>query len=483
MAFAWLGRTLLGAGSAESAGRVAQPDAALSAGEPVGGALGDATASGAHRATPLRDPGRSPSQAARITPQPLPSAARAAGTSEDPAAAAPARRALLTGTGAGSAERATLEPEAADCVARRGTSPVRGSPRLAAAAARAPAAVAPEGGTDQSGAVGIRRSVEQMRLKYPPLRLPKGFPLGPFETPKRALDEINAHTSNVKTDGGGFAVLWGSSRGGVTTKGWERGQQKKLICHEHVPAHGCKWSLWLEHCEGGWVICKFSGHNDKCGDVHSHALVQSREEANACAAMRSIPDEYLGTAKSMVDAGVRMCDVVRWMTHRVKAAGGVATFNYGDIYRATSASTAERALDATNLVETLRQREQERGLFYRTQTDAEGCLKSVFYAMAGAHELYAVDAKRQVVELDTKARCVSALLSRAAFPRPRRFASRPPLLISSRTAPFLAARHEQRGAEARAVGDSGQYGRHQDPRRQPAAGRDGGVVSVHVRVL
>ena len=232
------------------------------------------------------------------------------------------------------------------------------------------------------------------------------MPRGPWASPEHALRDINAFTMDVKTDGGGFAVRWGSYRPAVTTRGWVRGPRKLLICHEHKPPHECGWLIWLEDCAEGWVVYQCS-HHEEGVKVHSHPLVQSRDEANAHAAMRSIPANLLVTAKTLVSSGMRVGDVRRWLAHEVTAAGGEVTFNYMDVYHATGASTAERVMDATNLVEALRQREQAHGLFYRTQTDGEGCLKSVFFAMHGAHEVYAVDAEHQVVELDTKVCCAA----------------------------------------------------------------------------
>jgi hypothetical protein len=339
--------------------------------------------------------------------------------------------------------------------------------------------------------------------------------------------------------------------------------QKLLRCHEYVKPRCCKWSLWVEECVEGWVIKSFCGHDDAAGLVHNHELVQSREEANARASMRSMPEEHMPTAKSLVSAGLRVSEVVRWLRYQVEKVGEEVSFNYQDVYNATSASAAARALNATNFVEDLRQREQDHGLFYRTQTDDDGCLKNVFFAMHGAHEIYAVDAEHQVVELDTKVCCVAplrcaaaprratvtpkaarrchaaatalraarnsaapaALSGRHAAPprrhaKPRRAAPRRPHLAVPRHATPLApprrcafgqavvmrctvrapptprrfasrrlasrpltARHEQRGAADGAVGHRGQHGRHQDPRSQPAARRDGGVVPVLVRVL
>jgi hypothetical protein len=250
---------------------------------------------------------------------------------------------------------------------------------------------------------GAPRSVAAMLLRRDDLELlPKGMPTGPWETKALAHADINTFCMNTKTDGGGYAVVWGSSNAGSTKRGWARGQQCMLACHKHAPPYRCKWKLWLEECAEGWAIWSFKGH-DVCVP-HNHELAQSRAEANAHTAMRSIPDHLLPVAKSLVAASVSVEDVWRWLKRTVETEGGEVTFNYMDVYHATGASTAERALDATNLTEMLRQREQDHGLFYRTTTDGEGCLKNVFFAMHGAHETYAVDAKHQVVVFDTKVR-------------------------------------------------------------------------------
>jgi CTP-dependent riboflavin kinase len=104
--------------------------------------------------------------------------------------------------------------------------------------------------------------------------------------------------------------------------------------------------------------------------------------------MRSIPEALLLIAKSMVHAGVRVSDANRYLRREVETKGGEVTWTYQDVYHATGASTAERALDATNLTEMLQRREQEQGLFYRTTMDGEGCLQNVFFEMQGAHEIY-----------------------------------------------------------------------------------------------
>jgi hypothetical protein len=260
-------------------------------------------------------------------------------------------------------------------------------------------------------APGAPRTVQQLYKKIVAPAVSPEFPTGPWDTAEEALAEINKFTKNVKTDGGGFAVSWGSSKGGIPSGVWARGRQKKLVCHEHGLPHKCKWNMWLEHCVEGWVIYSFTAHDGNAGVGHSHTLAQSQEEANARPAMRSIPEGLLRTAKSMVKSGMTVAGVYRWLRQQVKAEGDEVAFTYQDVYHATGASTKERMLDATNLVETLRRREQEEGLFFRSQTDSEGCLTSVFFAMPNAHEIYAVDVDRQVVELDTKVRCFGKQLA------------------------------------------------------------------------
>jgi hypothetical protein len=353
--------------------------------------------------------------------------------------AAPARRALGEQLGAGNSP-----PRAASPSQLRPHLPLRASPRLAALTTTTARGAAPACGKARAGEArageerpSAPRSVEEMRQRRgSDPELPVGMPTGPWAEKAQAHADINAFCMNIKTHGGGFAVVWGSSDRGNATRSWARGDRCMLACHQHALPHSCKWKLWLEECLEGWAIWSFKGH-DVCV-AHSHTLVQSREEANAHTAMRSIPESLLVTAKSMVRAGLRVAEVSRWLRHEVEKDGDEVAFNYQDVYSATGASTKERMLDATNLVELLRLREQEHGLFYRTTTDGEGCLKNVFFAMAGAHDIYAVDARHQVVEFDTKVR--------SATQPPRR--ARPVRRGGARDAAARAARRRRCASQA-----------------------------------
>jgi hypothetical protein len=122
----------------------------------------------------------------------------------------------------------------------------------------------------------------------------------------------------------------------------------------------------------------------------------------ARATMREIPSDLVEIGKAMVLSGVANAQVYRFLRQQAEKDGGSAAFTPQDVYHKCGASTGERRLDATNLVEMLREREQQSGLFSRTTTDSEGCLDKVFFVMEGATAIYANDIEKQVVEIDHK---------------------------------------------------------------------------------
>ena len=230
------------------------------------------------------------------------------------------------------------------------------------------------------------RTIEALMLarsKAQAAELPVGMPRGPWPTDVDAKVDLAAWARNPKKAGGvgGWGVSWGSRDRGNTV----RGVQHVLACHLKK-RHSCKWSLTLEECQGGWAVWAGTGCE------HSHPLTQSTEESNAYSAMRSIPDDLLPVAKSLAAAGLPVKDVLAWLKHAVLARGGDVTFNYEDVRAATGASTADRSLDATNLVEALRQREQDQGLFYRTTSDSDGCLDKVTHPTCFPHKAQAAAA-------------------------------------------------------------------------------------------
>ena len=234
--------------------------------------------------------------------------------------------------------------------------------------------------------------------------LPEDFPRGPWPALIAAQKAINDWAGS--TDEGGFGVIASTLRHGVGVPGCpgpnDHGIQRVLQCHDR--ARGCKWAVTLENCIDGWAVYSFSN----CG--HNHALTQSMAEVLARPAMRDIPEDLVEVAKELYRTGnMGPAAIYRWMQAHVEDKGQKARFNVKDVESVVGVSTGEKRLDATKLVERLRQREVEQGLFHRIQTDGEGQLTHVFMQMAGSHAIYANEVDRQVVEIDTKVRAHHAL--------------------------------------------------------------------------
>jgi hypothetical protein len=228
------------------------------------------------------------------------------------------------------------------------------------------------------------------------------MPTGPFATDELAKAEINAWAGDRGTAGGGFGVFWSSLKPAVLSGRGSRGILHRLACHNNSLKHGkCTWSLVLEECQEGWAIRSFHPH-DGAESGHNHPLIQTAVEARARSSMREIPRELVDIGKALVLSGVQPNQVFRFLKEQAEKDGAEALFTYQDVYHACGASTGERRLDATNLVEMLNKREMEEGLFQRTTTDESGCLKEVFFVMEGATEVYANAPEKQVVEIDHK---------------------------------------------------------------------------------
>lgn len=228
-----------------------------------------------------------------------------------------------------------------------------------------------QGGAPTTGAPRTVSALMAARCRAQAKPLPVGMPTGPWTSDEAAKAELTSWARDPKTGGGGWGLNWGSHRKGNGV----RGQQHVLACHSLKSSTCCKWSLKLEECVEGWVIWSLTEHAE--GIVHSHPLTQSTPESNAYSGMRSIPKDLLDVAKVMAASGIACKDIVAFLKHSVLARGEEVTFTYHDVYHATCATTAARAMDATNMVELLRQREQDQNLFFRTTTDTDGCLDKV----------------------------------------------------------------------------------------------------------
>ena len=360
---------------------------------------------------------------------------------------------------------------AGDAAGTRAPSPLRHSPcrPQAPAPSRQRPLLGPEGrNTAVADSVGTGKAPQEPPPSLRPLKELRawegldlserlrelGVPTGPWAMDEDAKAEINLWARNRKAGGGGFAVVWGNSRAPVTSGRKVRGRLHTLICHNHGEANGkCGWSLTLEECKEGWAIRSYHPHagaESSLNNGHNHALIGTAVEAQARRSMREIPADLVEVGKALVHAGVSNTHVFRFLVQQVEKRGEEVMFNMQDVYHACGASTSARRLDATNLVEYLREREVKEGLFQRTTTDEMGNLNQVFFALADAHKIYAIEPERQVVEIDHKVRpACTASTSRACSPLTRACCVRP-------------ARHQPARAQDDAVGHDRWLRRDQD---------------------
>ena len=273
------------------------------------------------------------------------------------------------------------------------------APRLGNATAREDAGDAPE----VASKLGNPRTIAKMRLREESRGLPSyptDAPRGPWASREAAQRDIAAWAADLST--GGFGIVRSGLCHGVGEAGGsgvrDRGVQCDFSCHDHK--RGCKWRLTVEQCQEGWAVYKFHPHDS--ANEHNHTLITTRAEALTRPAMREIPAALVAEGKELYKwGGMGPAAIHRMWKERL---GDSVLFNVQDVYHAVGADTGEKRFDATNLVEKLRAREHDQGLFYRAKLDDEGRLTHVFFQMPNSTTIYANGPDSQVVEIDTKVR-------------------------------------------------------------------------------
>jgi hypothetical protein len=233
-----------------------------------------------------------------------------------------------------------------------------------------------------------------------------GTPTGPWRTAELAKADLNDWAWNRGVAGGGWSTSFSGLKAAVPGP-HGRGQLKTLVCHCHgtkgKDCTDCKWSITLEECVEGWAIRSYHPHH-ATDTGHNHSLSQTAVESAARSTMRTIPPDLVELGKSMVAFGMSPAHVFRYLKAQAEKNCDEVLFTYMDVYHACGASTNDRRMDATNFVGHLKDREVQQGLFQRTTTDSEGCLKEVFFQMAGSTAMYGIEPEHQVVEIDHKVR-------------------------------------------------------------------------------
>ena len=141
--------------------------------------------------------------------------------------------------------------------------------------------------------------------------LPIGFPVGPWADKAVAVDVISKYCVGLQAVGKGHGVVKASSHGPSSRAGG-----KCLIrCDKNAPPKasggllrgkastgtGCKWQIWIEESEEGWIPQEFTPHNEEAG--HNHDLTSTVAEQLANPRMRTIPKYLLDFGGMLKKAG------------------------------------------------------------------------------------------------------------------------------------------------------------------------------------
>jgi len=299
------------------------------------------------------------------------------------------------------------------------------TPRVTGVApiAQPPAGVPPAPGVTVGDAapadIPFLRSIEELRNHSKFLSetadIPDGFPQGPFATADEAVKGVRAYTLDRSTNGYSHGVIKESKKPAATGRA-HHGPRVTIRC-ENYKTDKCKWAVYFEQCRDGWAVQRFS-KDDSGAHGHSHALVTSLVEALARSNQREIPEDLLPIARRMKRSGSRPDKIFKFLVESVKERGAEATFVYKDVYDAVHASTSDREFDATDLADWLAARHGDLGLFSRTKTDPDGCLSHAFIQLQSSAEIYSHESDKQVVQIDTKVRCLASARSRHSAPHP-----------------------------------------------------------------
>lgn len=141
--------------------------------------------------------------------------------------------------------------------------------------------------------------------------LPIGFPVGPWSDKAIACEAINKYCVGLQAVGKGHGAVKGSSR-----EPTRRAGGKCLIrCDKNAPPKasggplrgkaaigtGCKWQLWIEESEDGWIPQEFTPHDEEAD--HNHDLTSTVAEQLANPKMREIPKYLLEFGGMLKRAG------------------------------------------------------------------------------------------------------------------------------------------------------------------------------------
>jgi hypothetical protein len=227
------------------------------------------------------------------------------------------------------------------------------------------------------------------------------LPVGPYDTEERMIQAVQAWAGKPETNGGAFAIppKLESLKEAGKTKGPRRlllcdrsGKLKQTKSDNSRPKQlskkcDCHWGVWIEQCQQGWTTVEMPKKaRDILGQpgatvatIHNHILLQTVPELNTNANLRGIPAHLEEHAESLSRASLTPHKIFAALVRECKRLGLEVTFTRRDIQNKYGDSSGDKALDCSNLIQYLQDRQSEDdSLPFNFRLSQDGMLDCVF---------------------------------------------------------------------------------------------------------
>ena len=224
--------------------------------------------------------------------------------------------------------------------------------------------------------------------------------MGPIQGSEADLEEaVKLWCRNVKTGGGGFAVVRPRSMRDATSKS---GTRRAFGCRpstfdKHDVRCKCGWMVEYEFTTAGWVV-----HHANFTHTGNDHLVQQSAEMMTDHASRVLPQVLVDVGDAMARQGLPLGSIKRVIDGEALRMNIEISWDYRDIRTRFAPSAADKEHDATGIIETLEDR-RRRGLEFMTVVDSDCRIQGLFIENEHGAEEYARGGIRNTVLFDPTA--------------------------------------------------------------------------------
>ena len=170
---------------------------------------------------------------------------------------------------------------------------------------------------------------------------------------------------------------------------------------------GCNWEATYEDSLEGWVLVRyarahvkeFNADGEPTGKTlypsnhHSgHEMMQTMAEVMSKKQGRHIPPDAVEFGRIMAASGFPTSDTDRAMRKFVADKGVAAQWERNDVREMFRSTAAEKQLDASDLIDNLQHRRNQKGLHYFWRTDADR-LNMLWFELEGGFEDWGLSPK------------------------------------------------------------------------------------------